>query len=135
MAELQKQLLVKLSDDEWDAKSDELARLVNEHQALSEKKKLSNKELSDELKQLDEVIFKTADIVRTRTEMRMVNCEEVPNWDRDTVDTVRKDTGETVEIRPLTWQERQRPFDFFGDGLKMEVGTTDADDKPKPDED
>jgi hypothetical protein len=55
------------------------------------------------------------EVVATGVEWRDVECEERFYRSTGEVVTIRLDTGETVDIRPMTVAERQQRFEFGGD--------------------
>jgi hypothetical protein len=50
--------------------------------------------------------------INEEQEYRQVEIIEQKDWDTREVLTIRKDTGEVVEARPMTPEERQRPIPF-----------------------
>lgn len=49
--------------------------------------------------------------VTTKKEHRLVDCEESKDFKRNMVEVVRIDTGEVVDSRPMTPDERQEELD------------------------
>lgn len=54
----------------------------------------------------DAVVERLEETVNTATELGMVEGFERWDYDRWEVDTVRRDTGEVVNVRPMTQEER-----------------------------
>jgi hypothetical protein len=99
---------VALTDEEHRAKGQALAaqhqvvvQLEEEHKAAKAGMKADENEAKAKLAHL-------ATDVRTQTEVRSVECEEIANYDKGTVDTIRLDTGAIVDTRTMRDHDRQR---------------------------
>ena len=108
-----KRLMVKLTEAELLAKSDELASAVDELASLEGEKKNTNKYLGDEIKEVKLNIGNLAFEIRDKAEVRDVSCTEVPDYKLGTMAIVRNDTGETVEHRVMSEEERQHKLELM----------------------
>jgi len=70
----------------------------------------------EELAQLEQDIRRLRRIVGNGEELRPVECSEEKNWKNKTVETVRLDTGEMVDFRPMSTHELQADLDFSPGG-------------------
>lgn len=102
-------LMCRLTDDEQRARGVELA---NAHKKLEELD-LDKKRVQDDIKQAEANRDRLAVIVRNKQEERPVTCTMEPDYAADSMTIRRTDNGEIVEIRQLTFGERQHelPFD------------------------
>jgi hypothetical protein len=85
--------LKKLADSEQDAK-DAAERFKNDQKMLKAQ------------------IARSRDIIATGKEERPVHCQHIRNDTRSTIETMRIDTGEILETRPMTADERQTTMPF-----------------------
>ena len=106
-------LPVKLTNEELLAKSDELASAVNEKASLENGKKDNAKHYGELIKESDSTICSLAFEIKLKAELRDVSCSEVPDYKLGTMAIVRDDTGETVEHRVMTEEERQRKLELL----------------------
>lgn len=65
--------------------------------------------------------------LRQGYEMVDVECDEQMNWDEEVVEIVRCDTGEVLDTRPITEEERQMNIDAT-------VPDDDDEEEPPPEE-
>lgn len=105
-----RRLPVKLSPSELQACSDALAGVVQAYDELKDEAKAVAKDLKERLEALGAKRASLASIVERRQEVRAVECREAPNFERNVVEIVRLDTGELVDIRELTAEDRQASF-------------------------
>ncbi len=109
-----RKLRCKLSDEELRSKGEALAGSVDEKQ----KKKVEAKNAASiaraAIKSLDEKIRRLTRDYQDRSEERPVECREVVDVRRSQVNTVRQDTGETIESRPMSVEERQGDLPGIG---------------------
>jgi len=129
----------ELTDDEWVARSRDLASLeailadaeAAEVEAADEYK-ARKKRLAAETQTKRANVARLAQIVRTRSEERNVEVKTETDFEASRVQTVRVDTGEVVSTRPMTETDRQR--EMFKDGVAptAEAPTSDvpAEDVP-----
>lgn len=101
-----KNLPVPLTDEEYMVRSKELAEQVQALEKIESDKKVVANQFKGEIDAVAAKISHLAKIVKERREWREVEVNEVRNYDRMTMDTVRLDTGEVVSYRDMTSQER-----------------------------
>jgi imidazolonepropionase-like amidohydrolase len=106
-------LPVKLTDDELRAKGSQQAAAMIDFGALEAEKRELSADLGARLKAKRKELDRLAVEVRTGLESRPVECELVPVWGSHTVVAVRRDTGEQVEARPMSYAERQLELEVF----------------------
>jgi hypothetical protein len=109
-----KWLPVHLTDDEVRARGERIVALMQERTEADADAKRQRDAHKARVSDLDKTMTHLAHEVRTRTEHRDVEVKEAFDHDRGLVETVRLDTGEVVETRPMTARERQKPLDFPG---------------------
>ena len=102
-----KRLPVQLTPEERQERGDALANSVQQTAALGEEKKAQDAEINGKIKLSKEVTRKLSQIITTGTEDRDVECDVVKDFKAGTVTTFRSDTGEQVDQRTLTAEERQ----------------------------
>lgn len=112
-----KELSCKLSDETLQMYGAMLARKLKERDALDEKKKAVGKEYSAKISVIDQDIRRMADARDKGEELRPIDC--VDRWNNGTVETVRLDTAEVVEVRAATPADRQT--DAFIPGIDDDV--------------
>ncbi len=100
-------LPVDLTEEEFIAKSKELSKKNKELESLDEEKKKAAAEFSSQIKSVTSEIKHLAQIVETSTEYRAVEVKKDEDIERFVVNYYRRDTGEFVESRPMTYDERQ----------------------------
>ena len=100
-----RELECRLTDEDLKVRGQDLATTIDDKVEVEEKKAEANSGFSSKLKHLNKSIVELAQVVRTRTEIRRVECvKEVDTFNRET-SIVRRDTGECIETRPATTQE------------------------------
>lgn len=100
-------LSVMLTEEEARAKGIELASYVQQLNELEERAKQISADMKKEIKALQAKVMVLTRIVRTGKEDREVECYERRNNSLMTIETYRTDTGELVETRPMSANERQ----------------------------
>lgn len=130
MSKIVRKLKVGLNEEELVQRGDKAARLVGERREKNEQRKLTARTLKAEVDGLDQMIAELSEVVRNRAEWREVECEERRNDAELRFEIVRKDTGEVVETRAYTPDDRQgKLFAIEGKrGAKKAVN----DDAPAP---
>jgi hypothetical protein len=100
-------LKCKLSVEEWQERAEllseeheRLTRLENEHKAVEYLFRQRSKLAKGNIERL-------AEALRTHEEVRAVECEQRRNEGALAIEMVRTDTGEVLERRPMTTEERQ----------------------------
>jgi hypothetical protein len=115
-----------LTEDEFKTKSSELARKINELRRTEEAKKDAAAEWKLKIDLLKAEVLTLTDVVSTKTELRPVDCEEVPMAGPGTVEVVRCDTGEVVRVRSMTEDEK------YNSRQVSLAFTAGDDDEPEP---
>ena len=123
------ELPVRLSADEYEKRAEKLAVTITEKDALLEKKKLAAKDYTDRImiKAREQEALRKA--VETHSEERMVECEEVSDFEQNRLVVKRLDTGEIVTERALDSVERDRLAQ--GDFLTDAPSTNGLDPHPE----
>jgi hypothetical protein len=103
-----KPLPVKLTDEELRAKGDEIANQVIELIENEDDKKNCAADYTRRIKAIRQKIAALSGEVSSGTELRDVRCEERPDYEANLMLTFRLDTGEIIERRVLTHDERQQ---------------------------
>lgn len=114
-----RQLPVQLTQEERMARAMTAAEKQGRYGEVEEHKKSVSSECGRELKELRSEIEDLQRAVRTGTERQDVQIETRRNEERRTVETVRLDTAEIVDTRPMTIEERQGKL-FGIDGGKKD---------------
>jgi hypothetical protein len=102
-----KRLPVQLTEEDLRDRGDALAASVQQTAALTEEKKAQDAEINGKIKLSKEITRKLAGILASKTEEREVECDVTKDYKGNTVTTSRSDTGEVVDTRPMTPDERQ----------------------------
>ncbi len=102
-----KTLPVKLSDDERRMKGSQLAQKIQEGDEIASALASVKSQYKAEGERVAKEITELARSLREGTEYRDVECEERFDFTAGRVSTVRLDTFETVETRPMKSEERQ----------------------------
>lgn len=95
-----------------------LAQLHTELEALRLQKKDVLAKFKDDEDRIEGAIASAAKTLHQGFEHRLVSCRETHNFQDGTVTVVRLDTGEEIEKREMTAEERQ---------LGLELGTPSAE--------
>ena len=103
-------LPVKLTEDELNAKRDELAKCAAELNKTEQEKAEASSRFGGQVKKIRYRITELADHITSRREYRETACEERPDYDKNIVEVYRKDTDELVSSRVMSPEERQRKF-------------------------
>jgi hypothetical protein len=77
-----------------------------------EQLKLKRGEVSDAIKVQRAVRRKLAGVIDAGKELRDVRCVWIAHFTRNCFELVRQDTGEVVDTRAMTAEERQEDMDF-----------------------
>lgn len=93
------------------------------------------KQYQTDLKRAEAEISSIAERLNTGWEMRRVECVETKDWRTGTITLVRKDTGEIVEERAMTGEERQAELALKDkESCPTENKAETTDEKPSADE-
>lgn len=113
----------KLTDDELAERSQQLVELLGDRRTLAEEAKESAAGYRDRLKAIDKDVDGLLDQLTEGVEQRELEVEEMRDERRGEIVTRRADTGEEIDRRAMTAEERQG--DLFGG-----AGDEPADDVP-----
>lgn len=105
-----RQLEAQLTESEVVELSREHCRVLSEIGSLQMRKRAMDKEFNA---QIDEASDKAVGMQRTivtGTELREVDVHEVLDYRTGLVTVIRRDTGEVIESREMTAEERQLPI-------------------------
>jgi hypothetical protein len=102
------ELPCKLSRDEYEIRAELLAKQLKAITAKEEQAKLQAKKFKDELTSLELEKNKLIEALETHNELRMIECEEVADFDTNRIVVRRLDTGDIVRQRPMDGDERSR---------------------------
>ena len=119
-------LPVKLTNYELLDKARSMSNLYNERDALELQKSAAAKEFGEKIKNIEGEIAKLAQCVSSGFEHRSVTCEERLNFAIGEFRVTRLDTGEVLDARALTPNERQKKLNFQGTENEHEL-TQEAD--------
>lgn len=109
---LTKRLPVKLTDEELRLRGENLAAFEKQIGELEAEKKSSNDNFKSKIEACELEIERLVTQITERQELRDVQIEEIKDWDNQQVRTIRVDTQETVDVRPMTPNELSRPLPF-----------------------
>lgn len=125
-------LPVKLDPHEVAQRADELARELHDHAVAEEEAQSVKKKLAKDLEERANRISRLGRIVHTRREDRQVDCHEEHSALDGTARTIRDDTSEVVDTRPLTQEElrdaRQEALPGFRVGSSAKEWTVEPAD-------
>jgi len=108
-------LPVELTKDEVRMRGESLARKHAEWDAVESARKAAMTHAKSEEEKLEAEMKLLAEAIRTGKEYRDVEVREMRNDMALSMDTVRQDTGEVIEQRPLGPEELQaKLFDVTG---------------------
>jgi hypothetical protein len=103
----QRDLIVKLNDDEVRTYSEELARVTTLQAEAEDEKKAVTSGFKDKIDRFIADSRTLARKISTRQELRAVDCEWVNDYDNIIAVLHRKDTGEVIDRQKLTEEEMQ----------------------------
>ena len=112
MKRINMKLRTALQDSEVSKIANELADKITELEGVKAKRTLVYKEYKEKIAGLDEIISEYADRVHNKSFAEDVECEVRPLPGSKRVEIIRLDTGEQVESRPMTDEEKQQEFDW-----------------------
>jgi hypothetical protein len=131
---INRHLPVNLSDDEVRVRGIELANLAKRHIDLQDEKKSTAKAYKDQIDAVNSQIIELKDVVRNAVEIRAVECERRYDTYLGRVTTVRKDTGDVIEVRMMNASEMQGDL-FAIDATERGVPSDDSEKDNEKDED
>ncbi len=114
MATEKRTLTCLLTAKERLARGADMGRAIHDWESTNEEKKTVTKDLGDRIKEHEANMKRLSRIVRTGKEEREVEVEWRPFAESETMRLIRLDTGEEVQSRPMTREEkdlfRQQPL-------------------------
>ena len=105
-------LMCKLTPEEISQASDDLARHLDEHEAVENELAALKSQFKGKLELAQANINTKKRLVRDKREMRYVDVEVVSDYTECTIRITRLDTGEIVEDRKMTGDEKQLKIEF-----------------------
>lgn len=111
-------LFCPLTDEEIQRKAEKLAIAREEVNLKAAALKQHSSLVKEEIALLDGDINSLAREIRTKQERRDVEVETRRNEDNLTIEVYRSDSGELIEARPMTADEKQRKLFAIGDAPK-----------------
>ncbi len=103
----QKEIKVKVKKSDQELKKDELVNVDREIQRVANEKAGDMADYNQELKLLRERQRKLLDVIKDGEETIEIECVEEADERRLEVKIIRCDTGEVIDRRPMTADERQ----------------------------
>jgi hypothetical protein len=103
-----KDLPVVLTNRELRVRADELAKTVDHVKHIKAEKKANATKFKTQIEEAEGKIGDLATVVKERKELRPVEVVWEANYERSTMELVRLDTGEAIQVRSMTDKERQR---------------------------
>lgn len=112
MKRISMKLRTPLQDSEVAKIGNELADKVTELEQVREERAIVYKQYKEKVMGLQEIISEYADRVHNKSFAEDVECEVRPLPGSKRVEIIRLDTGEQVESRAMTDEEKQGEFDW-----------------------
>lgn len=103
-----RELFVVLTEDEVSSYSKELARVTSATALLEDEKKASSSAFKDKIDRALADSRALANKITTQKELRPVECHWSLDFKTNRATLYRSDTGETIESRDITEDERQK---------------------------
>lgn len=100
-------LKVRLTDVEILEYADQMARAIDNLTQLEEEKKAVADSYKAKVTEAEATVQRITNLVRNKYDYRPVDCEQTMDNNTGTAKTIRLDTGELIEDRMLTYNERQ----------------------------
>jgi hypothetical protein len=107
-----KRLPVKLDDDVLLERGHQLVENMRKTATAEDEREKENKRRKSDIDLLEGVTSKLCAIISTGYEEREVDCEVRRDFKHGKVTTIRTDTGEVVDERTMTAEERQEMMPF-----------------------
>ena len=110
-----KALPVKLTDVEVLQYGRDVARAHSERERIKDELDSVKADYKGKIMEQDATIGKLTPRIHSGIETRDVECVEVKNWTKATVQITRTDTGEVIESRPMREDEKAMELSLEGD--------------------
>lgn len=127
---ISRELSCKLTEEELLERGDRMAAAELAIEVLKGKRKLQNAEISAQV----ELRAELAHTIESGVEDRDVKCKWIGNFTTNQWALIRQDTGEEVESRAMTAQDRQAGFPFEGDAVSAAGSAADGGEDSEDDE-
>lgn len=121
-----RKLPVTLTEEERLARGMRAAELGAEYAEVEEAKKAAARDLGQKLKTLRAEMDELHEAVRTGREQQDVQVDHHRNEERKSIETIRLDTGEIIDSRPMTVEERQGSLFAIPGGRRTHDSDADA---------
>lgn len=108
--EFARELLVPLEDKQLIKKGDQLVDAEMRMTALQDEKNAAVAGWNKDIKDVRTAIKTLVSELDSKKELRTVKCFDNADFKKNKIDTVRTDTGEVVETRAMTAEDRQQDF-------------------------
>lgn len=108
--EFARELLVPLEDKELIKKGDQLVNAEMSLTALQDEKNAAVAGWNKGIKEVRTEIKTLVSELDSKKQLRTVKCFDNPDYKQNKIDTVRTDTGDVVETRAMTAEDRQQDF-------------------------
>lgn len=118
-----KTLTCHLSEEEVKERSHELIEKLEDLDTVELERKAANDKFKERHKALDLRTRELRRQIEKRTQLRDIECELRVDGTNQLILTVRLDTNQVIDARPMTEQERQR--DFIFDHADAEINRRD----------
>ena len=105
-------LACKLTTEDRAAAANQLAEAIQNLESLEIQRKTDTKNFNSLMQQLAGSVHRLSREVANGEAVRSVDCELRLNYTTLAASLVRTDTGEIVETRPMTEDEKQMDMDF-----------------------
>lgn len=110
-----KYLKYVFTEDEKKSMGNDLAEKFSRHDEAEARLKSVSTQIKSEIATIDAQMSSIAEKMRSGYEYRDVECWIECLYDSGVIQIVRKDTGEVVEERPMTAEERQQKLPLGGE--------------------
>jgi hypothetical protein len=107
-----RRLPCKLTDQERQFKGDQLVQKMHAMEEAEDLFEVIRDSHKTRIKEFEKEISVLSRVIRERSEERDVEVTEDKDYESKTAKTIRLDTGDVVDSRPLSPQELQRPIPF-----------------------
>ncbi len=101
-----------LTSVEFEQRAHQLATMEKQSGDMKIDHKKRRAEILAEKNEIEGSIRRKARDVRTKTEERAVECEWRADFKKNVVELIRTDSGDTIDTRKLTDEDRQRQLDL-----------------------
>lgn len=124
MRDEKRQLPVELTESELLARGEAMSTAELRIEALKDERKDLSKLIAIEVKARADL----AHTIERGTEERLVRCVWIENWSENAMKLVRQDTGEVVDVRPMSALDRQLEIEeTVDDGSGVPSGASSSD--------